>query len=46
MTLEDEVVLLRAESAALRERIGELERQIAELGERGRRPPSFVKANC
>jgi len=52
MTLEDEVVVLRAanaalrvESAALRERIGELEQRIAELEERGRRPPSFVKPN-
>jgi len=52
MTLEEEVVLLRAanaalrvESAALRERISELEQQIAEVEERGRRPPSFVKPN-
>jgi transposase len=45
MTLAEEVVLLRAENAALRERIGELEQQIAELGERERRPPSFVKPN-
>ena len=52
MTLEDEVVLLRAanaalrvENAALRERIGELEQQIAELEGRGRRAPSFVKPN-
>jgi transposase len=45
MTWEEEVVLLRAENAALRERIGELEQQIAELEERKRRLPSFVKPN-
>ena len=45
MTLEEEVVLLRAENAALRERIGELEQRNGELEERGRRPPSFVKPN-
>jgi len=45
MTLEEEVVFLRAENAALRERIGELEQRIADLEERGRRPPDFVKPN-
>lgn len=45
MTLEEEVVLLRAENAMLRKRIGELEQQIAELGERGKRLPFFVKPN-
>jgi hypothetical protein len=45
MTLQEEVVLLRAENAVLRERIGELEQQIAELEARGRRLPSFVKPN-
>ncbi len=45
MTLQEEVVLLRGENAALRERIGELEQQIAVLEERGKRPPSFVKPN-
>ena len=45
MTLAEEVVLLRAENAVLRERIGALEQQIAVLEERGRRPPSFVKPN-
>jgi transposase len=45
MTWEEEVLLLRAENAVLRERIGALEQQIAVLEERGRRPPSFVKPN-
>jgi transposase len=45
MTLEELIVALRAENEALRERVGELERRIAELEERGRRPPSFVKPN-
>lgn len=43
--LEGEVVQLRAENAALRERVGELEQQIGELEEGGRHPPLLVKAN-
>jgi transposase len=52
MTLEEEVVALRAENAALREQVVALEGQVAELQQRieelqqkGRGTPRFVKAN-
>ncbi len=45
MTLQEEVLVLRAENRALREQVAALEQRIAELEERQRRPPSFVKAN-
>ena len=45
MTLEEEVVFLRAEVQELREELAAAQERIAEL-ERGRKgPPSFVKAN-
>ena len=43
MTLQEEVLLLRAENRALREQVAALEQRIGELEDRGRRPPSFVK---
>ena len=46
MTVEEEVVLLRAENAALRGQIAVLEERIADLeGKSGRQTPAFVKAN-
>jgi transposase len=45
MTLEEEVVALRAENAALREQVAELEQRIEELQQKGRGTPGFVKAN-
>lgn len=52
MTLEEEVIKLRAENAALRQLVAELSAQVAKLTERLREveerkpePPSFVKPN-
>jgi len=45
MTLEEEVVALRAENAALREQVAELQQRIEELQQKGRGTPRFVKAN-
>jgi len=45
MTLEEEVVALRAENAALREQVAELQQRIEELQRKGRGTPRFVKGN-
>ena len=45
MTLEEEVVFLRAEVQALREELAAAQERIAELERVRKGPPSFVKAN-
>jgi transposase len=45
MTLEEEVVALRAENTALREQVTQLQQRIEELQQKGKGRPRFVKAN-
>jgi len=45
MTLEDEVVALRAEVAALRDALAQAQERIAELERRKTPPPAFVRPN-